>query len=69
MEAKSIIGWAIGGVTLLILSIFALIVYLKRKTIFRCKDLAKTDVSAPSPKGDLLWRKDGPIKELYCSVK
>ena len=38
MEAKSIIGWAIGGVTLLILSIFALIVYLKRKTIFRCKD-------------------------------
>ena len=48
MEAKSIIGWAIGGVTLLILSIFALIVYLKRKTIFRYKDLLKTDVIKPA---------------------
>ena len=69
MEAKSIIGWAIGGVTLLILSIFALIVYLKRKTIFRCKDQLETDVFASSQKGDLFWRKDGPIKELYCSLK
>ena len=41
MEMKTVIAWAIAGVTFLILSIFALIVFLKRKTIFRCTNTTK----------------------------
>ena len=40
MEMETLIAWSIAGVTLLILSIFALVVFLKRKTIFRFVSMA-----------------------------
>ena len=47
MELKEVIPWAIAGVTILILCIFALIVFLKRKTIFRYINMKKLNFFPP----------------------